>query len=441
VKVRACCQWPQREVLIDVKVGMTVADVRKLAGAALGVPEFQDYSLTVARFGKDVVPWSGKRDGDDAELTEGAMVFALAPAHILPRRQFKPKGAAVKEEEQGDDERFKGMTKDNVWKKLGAKGSAGKLALEYFDINSEALMDHKLWTRLPKEAVIKLLKRDTIGAPEIMIFDAVVRWGKAELKRTEQKETPELMRTALGEIVNEIRFLHLTTEDIGSKVATSGVLTQQQILELFTYLAAKDMGLKPGKSIAMFKLKERENAVENFWNPADRYDPRIELTEKNLIVSSPAQYINENIGVRAKQGYSSGRHYWTILVQLYNGGGNGYNTAGICTKTCILQGMSGYPFAGSPDAWVVDLCRLTKIQGTSHGSEAYGSGAKSLKTGDLIGFLLDMDAGTFSVYYNSVLIGEAYNGLKGKGLIYPCIGIGRLHKNIYVTDFKAKVPK
>jgi len=50
----------------------------------------------------------------------------------------------------------------------------------------------------------------------------------------------------------------MNTEDIASKSAATGLLEQQQILDLFTFLAQKDMGAKPGKSLAVFSDKARK---------------------------------------------------------------------------------------------------------------------------------------------------------------------------------------
>jgi len=54
-----------------------------------------------------------------------------------------------------------------------------------------------------------------------------------------------------------IRFPTMQTEDVASRVAPTGLLDQMQVLDLFTYLAQKDVGAKPGKGLAVFSSKPR----------------------------------------------------------------------------------------------------------------------------------------------------------------------------------------
>jgi len=64
----------------------------------------------------------------------------------------------------------------------------------------------------------------------------------------------------LGDVVDWIRFPTLSTEDVASKVVLEGLLTPVQTLELFTYLAQKDTGEKPGPSLSKFKATYRKGA-------------------------------------------------------------------------------------------------------------------------------------------------------------------------------------
>jgi hypothetical protein len=435
--VRVVSQWPVKEAQIEIKKGQNVGDVKKAAAAALGLTE-EGYQWAQVEFGKDVIHWNNKKDADPQDLAELSMLYALAPPTVLPKRTLKKEEASA----GGDDvdEKFKGITKDNIWKKI-AKGNPPKVLLEYFDVYAESLLEHKMFVKLPRPVIIGLLSRDTLAVPEAKVLEAVMAWGKHALKRSKQADTPENLKQILDGVIKVVRFTTMATEDIASKVAPIGILDQDQILELFTFIAARDSGMPPGKSLAKFTHKEREGAG-NSWNPADCGDPRIEFRDKNMTLAGPAQYLNLNMGVRAKSGYTTGKHFWTITVQLYNGGGNGYNTAGVCLKSCPLRADHGYPFAGTSDqAWVVEMCRLQRLRGTSHSTESYGSsGGRQVKNNDIIGFLLNCDDGTLTIYYNGVSLGQSHTGLKGKGPLYPCMGIGRLHQNIYVTNFSAKIP-
>jgi hypothetical protein len=132
--------------------------------------------------------------------------------------------------------------------------------LEYLDIFASDILKQKKVESLPREVFGFVVKRDSLSIPEMELFDVVVAWGRARLKEKSTPETPAALKAELGDILYSVRFPIMTTEQIATKVTATGLLDQAQILDLFTYLAQKDMGMKPGKSLQVFSASLRKGA-------------------------------------------------------------------------------------------------------------------------------------------------------------------------------------
>jgi len=236
----------------------------------------------------------------------------------------------------------------------------------------------------------------------------------------------------------------MTSEELSGKVVPSNVLSSDQTLDLFAFVEGGGKG-KMGQHIALFSPKSREGISfnSNKWNVADdRPDRRLNVSSDGLTLSSPATSININVGMRATAGYTRGKSYWELKVTQFNGGGNGYNTAGVCLKACPLTATHGYPLASATNqAWVIDLDVLSRISGTTSTRSPYGRSGNEIRQNDVIGFLLDLtNSGTLSIYLNGTCIGIPYTDLKSYGKLYPCIAMGRQDRNVYVTNWKPKMP-
>jgi len=255
----------------------------------------------------------------------------------------------------------------------------------------------------------------------------------------------DVFKKTFAPFVRFIRFPIMSSEELSGKVVPANVLSSDQILDLFAYVSG-DRKSKLGPHITLFVSKPREGPSfgGNRWNVDDRPDNRLQVSTDGLTLSGPLSSVNANLGIRAKHGYNRGKIYWEVKIVQYNNSGNGYNTAGICLKTAPLTASHGYPLANSTgSAWMVDLYCLSRISGTSHQQSPYGRSGTALKSGDVVGFLLDLTGnGTLAVYLNGTCVGIPYSDLKDHGsLFYPVMGIGRFDRPVYETNFKARIPK
>jgi hypothetical protein len=143
------------------------------------------------------------------------------------------------------------------------------------------------------------------------------------------------------------------------------------------------------------------------WNPADM-NTNIVLSNGNLTASNPS------VGVwaigRATIGKSAGKWYWEIIGgtnAVYDMVGVAYGTASIADDKYLGIDADGWGYF-SNDGW------------------RYHSGPTALfgatfTTGDVIGFALDVDAGTCDVYKNNSLQGTLATGLTGT--VFPAFSL------------------
>jgi len=96
--------------------------------------------------------------------------------------QYTSFGSSGKEEDEADD-KYKGLTKENIFKKLStAKGKKKQICLDYLDDFCSEIIKTKTFIRAPKDVVLFVVKRDSINVTEVELFDAVIACGQAELK-------------------------------------------------------------------------------------------------------------------------------------------------------------------------------------------------------------------------------------------------------------------
>ena len=167
------------------------------------------------------------------------------------------------------------------------------------------------------------------------------------------------------------------------------------------------------------------------WNPADAGNSVVFPNAATNDYLTAAATVNSM--VRATQGISSGQLYWentTTNISILP-------ILGVATITAPLNGYPGktgtsawgyYGYNGSGYPGIIENNDTTRSYGLPWGDAS-----------TVIGILLDMDAGTMTVYKNSVSMGVAVTGLTGT--VYPAMGGASPggYSNV-TTNFSAVVP-
>eukprot|EP00823_Brevimastigomonas_motovehiculus_P005976 TRINITY_DN466_c0_g1_i1.p1 TRINITY_DN466_c0_g1~~TRINITY_DN466_c0_g1_i1.p1 ORF type:complete len:376 (+),score=46.70 TRINITY_DN466_c0_g1_i1:569-1696(+) len=101
---------------------------------------------------------------------------------------------------------------------------------------------------MSEELLQLMLKRDTLGAKEVDLINIVTAWGKKHVSSSsDEKEEKKTMKS----FVPLLRFPLLSATELASTVASSGLLEQQQLLDLFTYTATKAALANSGKKTSV----------------------------------------------------------------------------------------------------------------------------------------------------------------------------------------------
>ncbi|KAH0617197.1 hypothetical protein JD844_029017 [Phrynosoma platyrhinos] len=110
------------------------------------------------------------------------------------------------------------------------------LCLENIDKNTSNAINAEGFTDIDLDTLVAVLERDTLGIREVRLFNAVVRWSRAECQRQQLQVFPENRRKALGKALSLIRFPLMTVEESAAGPAQSGILTDHKVLSLFLHL-------------------------------------------------------------------------------------------------------------------------------------------------------------------------------------------------------------
>mmetsp|Transcript_31253 Transcript_31253/g.48437 ORF Transcript_31253/g.48437 Transcript_31253/m.48437 type:complete len:430 (-) Transcript_31253:40-1329(-) len=114
--------------------------------------------------------------------------------------------------------------------------------LRMIEKNTKDILDSAGFREMPAECLRSILGSDHLGVKEITIFRACLRWAECECKRQRLDFTKENKRIVMKGITSEIRFPLISSDQVVEEVVSSGVLTSEELVQLFSFLCSK-----PGK--------------------------------------------------------------------------------------------------------------------------------------------------------------------------------------------------
>ena len=120
---------------------------------------------------------------------------------------------------------------------------------------SEPRLEEKCWEIIERETtqavssedfleidhntLVALLSRETLTVEEADLFRSVKRWAEEECKRSSLPLLPENLRNVLSAALNLIRFPVMTLQEFTEDAAISGILTQDETINVFLYHGSK----------------------------------------------------------------------------------------------------------------------------------------------------------------------------------------------------------
>jgi len=269
------------------------------------------------------------------------------------------------------------------------------------------------------------------------VLDGAMAWAKAELKRNPPKSTDSKadVKTALGDILNLIRFPCMELNDIALKVSSIGLLDQPQTLALFTYLGQKAAKSDKKSSIAldacikMFSTKPREG--ENISRQC--FDQNKQggaiVFEKGkadeTCRTGGSGYWTCARGMYRLKQLSKKRVYWEAYVVSAPGTG----CIGVAKDAASMRPSS---YGCDYNSWIY---YGNGYKATSANAQAYGG---AYNAGATIGVLADVEKNTVSFYLNGASQGQAFS-VPDIGDCYPWFGMHNAGDS-YRVNWRAKPP-
>lgn len=271
----------------------------------------------------------------------------------------------------------------------------------YFILNrAKVVFQSEGFTLLRRCRLVDILVRDDLKLQESFIFLAVLRWARATCKR-EGKDPydPPSLREVVGPVLKLVRFPLFSLEELGSLTRDCGLLSDAEVLELYTYIAQKEAQEKPLPEVS-FNTTPRASAELVFkW---ERCGTNGAIENKGRTISGHSRGYCCSLGNQPMRP-NTGKYFWEIKVDAMTLG-DWQCAFGVATQQLVMDAY----LSSSAMGWAY----------FNQGCRCHASGSSADKYGEVfgtdtvIGMLLDTDEGTLGFFHNSKYLGVAFKGIR-----------------------------
>eukprot|EP00092_Neocalanus_flemingeri_P027539 GFUD01029878.1.p1 GENE.GFUD01029878.1~~GFUD01029878.1.p1 ORF type:complete len:558 (-),score=157.37 GFUD01029878.1:326-1999(-) len=101
-------------------------------------------------------------------------------------------------------------------------------ALQIITHQTMDVIEENTWEDIERTTLVVILNKDSLAAPEAIMFDAMDRWAGKECERRGMNSTGDTKRIVLGDALYLIRYLSLSAAEFAAGPAQSGILLQQE---------------------------------------------------------------------------------------------------------------------------------------------------------------------------------------------------------------------
>ncbi|XP_035713962.1 BTB/POZ domain-containing protein 6-B isoform X1 [Folsomia candida] len=117
---------------------------------------------------------------------------------------------------------------------LYAHGDLIQSTLKFICKNAKAVLQREEFTKLRQECLIEIIQQDSLKVlNEMVVFEAVHRWGVAECKRKNLDPTVvENLKSCLAKPLNYVRFSLMDPSEFALNVITKKILSTEESMEL-----------------------------------------------------------------------------------------------------------------------------------------------------------------------------------------------------------------
>jgi hypothetical protein len=104
---------------------------------------------------------------------------------------------------------------------------------EVIDMKTNDVVSSDYFCNISHATLISLLKRETRHIKEVDLFEAVLKWSESQCSKNGVQTTDRNKKAFLKDAVYEIRFRLMTEEEFTEHAISSGLLTDEQILQIY----------------------------------------------------------------------------------------------------------------------------------------------------------------------------------------------------------------
>lgn len=163
---------------------------------------------------------------------------------------------------------------------------------EVIDAQAELALKSEGFCDIDFQTLESILRRETLNAKEIVVFEAALNWAEVECQRQELTATIENKRKVLGKALYLIRIPTMALDDFANGAAQSGILTLNETNDIFLwYTAAKKPELqfvsKPRKGLVPQRCHRFQSCAyrSNQWRYRGRCDSIQFAVDKRVFIA------------------------------------------------------------------------------------------------------------------------------------------------------------
>jgi hypothetical protein len=322
------------------------------------------------------------------------------------------------------------LSKDNAWSMFEMGPSLlgdEDFGVSFIEENAEELMKQDGFLKVSKERLKKLLESDKLCIEEIDLFEAVRRWAQAQAKKATPEEKGD-EKKIIADLLPLIRFPTMEVATLASAVATSGLLPEQQLVQLFSYCSVPEE-VKASLPPLPFSTTSRAGGGSQWQWDAKNHGTNITITGGITATTTGSGWASGL--VFGNKQFKSGNHYWELSLDHSTD-----DMFGVIDPKVSPTMSSAYSSART-QVWFVH-----HSSGTHGGNPSFKSSLNcSARTGDKVGVALDWDpetsTWTMSVFRNGTFIGTPFSRIPPP--VVPCCELYSSPARV-TLNLKAKRP-
>ncbi|XP_060064952.1 BTB/POZ domain-containing protein 1-like [Ylistrum balloti] len=149
--------------------------------------------------------------------------------------------------------------------------------LEFISAHPLVAFRSPAFTDLCLSCVNRITELDDLRLIESDIYEAIVRWAEAECARQNVEATPAQKREVLGEILYNVRYLHVDEEFLLNKICADRILKSDDIVDVINHRRSKtpllskklDLERRSGTP-TLHRINRIGNAINDLWDSVPR---------------------------------------------------------------------------------------------------------------------------------------------------------------------------